>query len=174
MPQFRDNRAESWSIDLDYARLKEIRSRLGIDLLALDNRQQISRLVEDQYLLVDVLYLACAAQCAERGVSDEEFGRRLIGDPIDEASFALLEGLSNFFPSRKRALIQGALATLRDTNERLLSRTEQLVREGMFSDLITQAERAYESHLHEVAGTKFSAAGPASPASIPIGTPPAS
>lgn len=109
MARFTDNEGRDWIVRVDVGTVKRVRAALDIDLADLTG-ETAERLSEDAVALVDTLYLVCRDQAVERKLSDEDFGRGLIGDPIDDAVAALLEAIADFFPARKRALLQKVLA----------------------------------------------------------------
>lgn len=109
MAKFTDNEGRDWIVRVDVGTVKRVRATLDIDLADMTG-ETAERLADDPVALVDVLYLVCRDQVADRKLSDEDFGRGLMGDPIDDASAALLEAIADFFPARKRALLQKVLA----------------------------------------------------------------
>ena len=103
MPTFTDAGGRSWTVDVVVSAVKRVRAILGVDLLDVANGDLLSRLADDPVLLVDVLYVLLKPEADGRGVTDEDFGRALAGDVLDEASAALMKGLLDFFPSALRA-----------------------------------------------------------------------
>jgi hypothetical protein len=101
---FSDSQGDRWDLRLDIGLARRIRDVLGVDLVN-HGGDAIERLGRDVFLLVDVLFLTCEAQAASRGVSDEQFGRRLAGDAIAAAVDAFMEALANFTPSPRRAIL---------------------------------------------------------------------
>lgn len=100
MRQFRDSKDQIWIIAVDVSAMKSVRSLLKIELHTLmdDGFEGLNKLLSDPVALGDVLYVLCSKQAAAAGVSDEDFGRRLAGDTLAEASLALTEALIDFFP----------------------------------------------------------------------------
>ena len=82
-------------------------------------------MVSDPILLCDVLYVVCKPQADDQGVTDEEFGRAMAGDAIDEGTTALLEELVDFFPQAKRRVLAKALVKLRVLETRAATVAEQ-------------------------------------------------
>lgn len=99
---FTDNAGRHWSIDVTLATVRRVKRLLDVQLLdAVDPEAELcARLGVDACLLADLLYVVCLPQADERGVSDEEFGRALAGDAVEEASEALLRAVVDFFPNR--------------------------------------------------------------------------
>ncbi len=100
MKQFTDSKKRRWDVSVTVAAIKRVRTLLEVDLLdILGNGELITKLVTDPVLLVDVLYVMCKPQADEQGVSDEQFGEAMAGEPINDATRALLEDLANFSPN---------------------------------------------------------------------------
>jgi hypothetical protein len=71
-----------------------------------------------------VVYAVCKPEAEAKGVSDEEFGRAMAGDAIEQATRALLEDLVGFSPSRRsRANLQRVL----EATWRVMDRAQDLV-----------------------------------------------
>lgn len=130
MASFKDNKGGEWPVVLTISDVKRVRDRLDVDLLALGDpdaapdKQLIARLMSDPVLLCDVIYCVCQPEAEVRGVSDEDFGRAMAGDAIDQATKALLEEIVNFTPSprdRERARrVLGTVWTVIDKAQDLL------------------------------------------------------
>ncbi len=101
---FTDSEGTRWDLRLDIVIARRIRDVLGVDLVNRGN-EEIERLGRDAFLLVDVIYLVCEGQAKERNITDEQFGRRLAGDPISEATDAFMEALIRFTPSPRRTIL---------------------------------------------------------------------
>ena len=119
MSVFRDNSNREWLLEINVGAIKRVRSVLSIDLTAMDE-QATTRLATDPVLLVDVLWLLCESQAKGRGVSDEDFGRSLVGDSIDSATTALLEAVTDFFPQQKRSLLRLANQKISDVRKKAM------------------------------------------------------
>lgn len=124
MARFTDNRQRAWLVEINYATIKAVRARLGLDLLKLveDRMQPLAELLRDAVRLIDVLYVVCERQCKEANVSDEDFGRALAGDALEEAADAFMQGLVAFFPKRQREALSTALAKGRKVGELVMDR----------------------------------------------------
>lgn len=166
MPTFKDTNGHEWLVKLDGPKIREVRQACSVDLGALDG-SIFDRLDRDPVLLVDVLWVLCRNQA--NGITDVQFGEALVGDPIEAATKALIDAVTDFFPSRKRSLLRSladkqaavmekgtslALAKLNDPTleERLLAATEaKMTRE--LEQLLT--------------GLNSASSSPASAASVP-------
>jgi hypothetical protein len=109
MSKFQDNSNRDWTVEINVATVKRVKSLVDVNLLEALDGVLLERLIEDPILLCDVLYTVCKPEADERSVSDEDFGRALAGDVIEAATAALLEALVAFFPPAKRQLLAKAL-----------------------------------------------------------------
>ena len=114
MKTFTDNAGRSWDISVTVDAVKRVRSLLDVDLMEAAAGKLIQQLADSPVLLCDVIYCIVKPQADERNISDEEFGRAMAGDAIDQATSAFLEDLVNFFPSRKREMLQKVLVKLQN------------------------------------------------------------
>jgi hypothetical protein len=123
MAKFTDRTGHVWLVDLDVATLNRIRAKLEVDLYAAldEDFAGLRALLEDLPKLVDVLYLACERAAKESNVSDEDFGRSLAGDALEDAGQALVDAVIDFFPHRKaRDALQRAVRISRQQQSETL------------------------------------------------------
>ena len=117
MRTFKDNEGRTWSFALNVYQMKRVLARLGIDLvnvIALDPDGKVKvdlvdRIAGDPCLLVDILWVCVEEEAKKAGVTDEQFGRSLAGDSIEEATKALLDELVDFFPGARRLFLKKAV-----------------------------------------------------------------
>lgn len=141
MRDFNDNWDRTWRIEINITAVKELRAALGVDLLDVGG-ELLTAMIDDPVALCDVLYVLCKPQADKAGVSDEDFGRGLRGDPIDAAVAAFLEELTDFFPSRRRRLMQAAMEKMQALQERATERAMEVLTGD-------QLDRLVESKLDE-------------------------
>ena len=114
MKCFKDNQNRNWTIVVNVATVKRVRSLLDINLLdvvKLDannkpNVDLLEQLASDPILLCDVIYCICKPEADAQNISDEDFGMAMGGDAIEHATTALLEELIDFFPEAKRLVLR--------------------------------------------------------------------
>ena len=117
MRTFKDNEGRTWSFARNVHQMKRIRARLGIDLVNVialepDGKVKVDlvdRIAGDPCLLVDILWVCVEEEAKAAGVTDEQFGRSLAGDSIEEATRAFLDELVDFFPGAKRLFLKKAV-----------------------------------------------------------------
>jgi hypothetical protein len=110
MRTFKDTAGRTWTIALNVWAIKRTRDLAQVDLLDLTGKPDdgpaslLQRLIADPILLVNVLWAVCSEDAAKTQTTEEDFGRAMAGDAIDNATKALLEEIADFTPSpRDRA-----------------------------------------------------------------------
>lgn len=99
LPRFSDREDRTWDIDINVRTISRVRRLLDLNLLelALPESPLLKRL-DDPVQLADVLYVLCKDQCDAQNVTDEQFGRSLTRDSIEDGWQGVLEGLISFSP----------------------------------------------------------------------------
>lgn len=125
MHRFTDAEGRVWTIGVNVTTLKKVRGALDVNLLDIADKSKdlLERLQTDPILLADCLWVLCEDQAKARNpaVTDEDFGRALAGDAIEQATAALLDELMDFFPrADQREAGRLALAKLRTAQTRLI------------------------------------------------------
>lgn len=159
MKPFTDTAGRQWTIEINVAALKRVKGLTGVDLLEVLDGTLIERLIRDPVLLCDVLYAACKPEADERGVGDEEFGRTMAGDAIEQATAALLDEIVSFCPSpRDRAALGRVLAATRTAMDKARDLVEARLDSG-------ELEKAIDEALEQASAGASSTAARASAAS---------
>ncbi len=105
MPEFTDTNGKIWTVRLDAPTIADVRRDCEVDLADMEGKVA-SDLENDPVLLVNVLYVVCREQAIKGDISDRDFGRSIVGDPIGAATKALTDAITDFFPSGKRTLLR--------------------------------------------------------------------
>lgn len=151
MARFTDTRKRTWQVDLSIADVRRIRDATDVDLLAVfEDGSILERLATDPITLVDVLFVACSVQAEKEGISDEDFGRGLAGDAIDDATRALLEAIVDFFPNARRAILRQIVDRILAADERATGKIQQAIEDGALDRMIDQATAEVDRHLAEL------------------------
>ena len=114
MKTFTDNAGRSWNISVTVDAVKRVRSLLDVDLMEAAGGKLIQELSDNPVLLCDVIYCIVKPEADAKQISDEDFGKAMAGDAIDQATSAFLEDLVNFFPSRRREMLAKVLTKLKN------------------------------------------------------------
>lgn len=130
MHVFKDTEGRSWMLSINVTSIRRVRGLVGVDLCKLidDKLQPFADLVSDPCKLVDVLYCLCKDEADKRGVSDEDFGRAMAGDVIDESINAFTEELIDFFQNaRIRASLRTVIAKGKTIQAKMLEHAEVML-----------------------------------------------
>jgi len=147
MKTFTDNTGRAWSLAINVDAVKRVKALVNIDLLQAVEGKLIEQLVSDPILLCDVVYVLCKPQADQLGVSDEDFGRAMAGDAIEQATSAMLEELVDFFPSRRRALLTKAVGKFRTLQETVISAAEARLESGMIEQRLAIELAALDAEI---------------------------
>jgi hypothetical protein len=130
MHSFQDNAGRTWTVAINVAAVKRVRSLMKLDLYKLvdDGFKPLGELVADPVQLADVLYCLCKDEADAKQISDEDFGRALYGDAITLAAEAFVEELFDFFPdARTRMSLRKVVAAGKKVKARLLDHAETVL-----------------------------------------------
>ena len=162
MTSFTDSQGRTWVLTVNVDAIRRVRQLTDVDLLEVVGGKLLEQLAEDPVLLCDVLFALCKPEADAKQVSDEDFGRSMAGDVIEQATGALLEALADFFPGRKGELLKQAAAKLDQLQAKVLDHAEAKLTSG---ELEAQVEAMLSEHERS-GGSSISA--PASSASTPV------
>jgi hypothetical protein len=163
MTSFTDSQGRTWVLTVNVDAIRRVRQLTDVDLLEVVGGKLLEQLAEDPVLLCDVLFALCKPEADAKQVSDEDFGRAMAGDTIEQATTALLEALADFFPGRKGELLKQAAAKLDQLQARVLDHAGERLTSG---ELETQIEAMLAQPTESVPGSLSTLPG-ASSASTP-------
>jgi hypothetical protein len=152
---FKDTAGRTWSLSLNILNAKKLRDTLAIDLFDENVGETIARLSGDPVLLADVLFLIVKDEADAKGISDEDFGSALGGDVITTATESFLEELVDFYPEKKRAILQGLLVKINQAEERLMDETIEMIGSEAMDRFIEEQITEMKSRL-DSSGNKSS------------------
>lgn len=149
MKTFNDNAQRTWTVAVNVDAIKRVKTICQVDLLEVQDGRLLERLVNDPVLLVDVVYALCKPQADSENVSDSQFGQAMAGDAIDGATTALLGGLVDFFPSKRRGLLKQILSKMDTLMDMAVTAATRKLDSG---DLEAQMQKAIDE-MDEAAST---------------------
>ena len=135
VPAWKDRDGRKWSTLISVTTIARVKEATGVNLLDIVEGKLLPRFLDDPLLLVDVLYVVSKSQADERSVSKDAFGDLFVGDVTVDAMQALVQGLLDFFPSDRRAMI----GRLWKATERAQSEAVKMAADKLDSPLIEQA-----------------------------------
>lgn len=149
MLAFRDKQGRSWEPEVNVVTIGRVRLALGINLLELllqanapDDNGTLAERLSDPCLLVDVLYLLCKDQADRLGITDDDFGRSMTPDGIEDGWGAVLEGIVSFSPRGLRPAHQRILEKARAYQRAAEAKIEAMVTGTEFDRILDQAMEA--------------------------------
>ena len=167
MKTFTDNAARAWTIQGNVDALKRVKSLLEVDLMEAVDGKLLQRMLDEPILLCDIIYALCKPQADAASVTDEDFGRAMAGDAIDNATQALLEELVDFFPQRRRALLTKVLDKLKKLDSLALATVTDRIEKIDLDKVMSNAVAQLDNDLSALLAGKPSGPAPASSASPP-------
>ena len=134
---FSDSKGNKWALAVTVSDLKRCKQVLGVDLAAeAVSGELFSKLADDPVFLVDVLYVLCSSQAEMAGISDEDFGRLMVGDCIEEATQSLAEAIVDFFPKARRELMRKLLAKTQEMQQRATQTAHEWLDSGKMEKMM--------------------------------------
>lgn len=97
MPAFKDLNGREWIVRFTPRIITDIQQEIGVNPVSITD-PIFPKLADNLAMLVNCLWIVCRKQAQSMGVTDEQFGEALCGDPLDHASKAFVDGLLDFFP----------------------------------------------------------------------------
>lgn len=157
MKTFKDNASRSWTITVNVAAIKRVRSLLDVNLMEAVEGDLLEQFSTDPILLCDVVYVLCKPEADQQGVSDEQFGQAMAGDAIEHATTALLEELVDFFPQAKRQVLHKALEKMKVVEGKAVTFAEAALNDPKFDE---QLDAALNDITDSVSNLRASLASP--------------
>ncbi len=158
MRSFIDNQSRRWMITVNVGTIKRVRALCGVDLLTLiafdedtqrANTDLLEKLSTDPVLLVDVLYAVCKPEADAQNISDEDFGKAMCGDIIEDATRILLDEIVDFFPEAKRKVYQKILSAARRFEKKQAAALMEFINnEQLDAEIDLQLEKLSDTFLN--------------------------
>jgi len=178
MKTFVDNAGRTWTVAMNVAVLKRVKSLTGVDLnTLLDGGELLNRLTTDAILLGEVLWAVVAPEAAAKIIGEDDFLGALAGDCLEHALEAFLTEVVGFTRNpRDRARLTRVLkkvdqynAIARDVLERRVDLGDEKFRE-VFTDLVNEAYLIAKRKARVAMGLDEEEAPPSPPAESPGGS----
>jgi len=146
MTPFEDSSGHRWAIDLDAYLARQIKTLLGVDLLA-PSDDLLGRLQSDIGLFVDLLEFVLRDQREALNLTERDFAKRLKGPAFERATDAFLEEFLLFFPPHRQAAMRTILAKLKSLQSRQVSHLQAVVESPQVEALFLKDLAAMEAQL---------------------------
>lgn len=144
MRTFKDTAARQWTVKLDIPLIAAVRKAHGVNLANL--RELIEKLAPDVVVLVAVLWMSIESQATEAGVTEEQFGRSLTGQELQDGFYALLHATADFMPVQSRAPALAFVAQTRKATDRVAHLAGETLADPAWADrLVAQLQAALKA-----------------------------
>ena len=158
---FGDNSGRKWTVEINVGAIKRVRTLCGVDLLEMVSGGDLAqKMSTDPVLLCDVLFALVKTAADAAAVTDEDFGRAMAGDAIEQATTAMLEELVDFFPSRRRGLLAKALGKLRTLEQMILTAAETRLDSGEIEKQMAKALQEFGEQSGSLQGSSDATPAP--------------
>ena len=165
---FFDKENRTWDLRISVSTIRRVRVACKVNLYDALEGELMIQLGQDPVLFADVLWAIVEPQAIAANVTDDQFGDALLGEAIDLASKAFIEGLTGFFGRPgQRALLKG----MAEKTERAMAAAEQISHQRL-SDL--DVEKMVQEEVDRIELSRQSGSStkpPASAGSTPTPSP---
>jgi hypothetical protein len=152
---FKDREGNQWSCVVSINDVKRLRDLVGLDVMsAIEGK--FFEAIADPILLCDALNVVCLAQIERRGLTNEQFGLLLLGDTIEQAAAAFVEGVIDFFPTQRRQILTTLWEKQTAADRKLMAAALTRIRSPQVDSLI---EREIQKAVAELDAALTSGAG---------------
>jgi hypothetical protein len=159
MPTFKTAGGVEWVVKVDGPKALQVRRELdGLDIVARD-ASQFEVLTNDPLKSQQVLWILCREQAAHKGLEQEAFMGLLGGDVGRDAGVALIEAITDFFPTRQREALRQMLAANLEAEAAMQEHVAtRLSQPGLAEKLAAKGIREIDQALDQLLGTPQSSA----------------
>lgn len=115
---FTDSKTRVWTCRITWAALRRS-TAAGVDLSIVEDH--LGDFYRGSPKMLDALWAVLSEDANTQNVDRDDFENSITGDTIESARDALLQGLKDFFPSQRAALIAAAAEDVKTQIEKLIS-----------------------------------------------------
>lgn len=127
MRSFKDAKNNTWDINIATGEVKALRNTVGVDIVAKDGSGIIA--LSDPVNLCEALWCLCRKQAEARNITEEDFFAGFHGDSVVDATTALMDSITDFFPEARRVLLQRVKAISETADRAILEEAEKVITE---------------------------------------------
>lgn len=168
MATFQDSKGRVWLIEVNVGSLARVKRAAGIDLLTVHDPQSTAwqQLTTNVVTLFDTLVALVGSQLQVQQVTADDFGASLTEEQVEQATQAMLQGVIDFYPPEKRAVmnrfLEAVVVAARNTKARTWGKITAKLNQVSPAELQQRIER----ELEKTSGASATSS-PASSASTP-------
>lgn len=172
--RYTDADGNEWTIPFTTYHAKRVQRELGINLLTIHrDGDLIERISADAGLLVDIISVLLTDEIQRRGLNEESFARTLRQDALDRATKALVEAITDFFPTERGRALRSSWMKVLEFEQLQSTQTSKILQERgqeLNSGLLSRMETVFDQFLEDLRTSppgKSSTASPDTAASTP-------
>lgn len=145
MQSFKDAEGETWNIALTIGKVRQLREKLGLDLLDTQHHLQVMNSLTDRLAFV---FLLVEEQAKLREVDAEELELRFYGEGVaSAASLSFLRELENFFQRLGQTVQARLTKSSIEAMGKAQQRLDDLLKSGKVDSLLEQATKEMEEMM---------------------------
>lgn len=147
MAKFSDNADREWSVVVTTQTVLDLKREADFNIRKLLNSSdELQKIYDDPFLIIDVIDVCCKKQRVERGVDINDFFGSLGGPELDAATKAFIEALVDFFQPRQRVLLAAMLAKIDETYQGMTDKMQTSIATLDVSTMVDrEAQKATEA-----------------------------
>jgi hypothetical protein len=146
-PGWKDSEGRFWSTEITPNDNRRVIKLVGVDLFDAFDGQLLTRLSRDPMCLVDTLYAVCKPEADDRNLTAEQFAELLVGDAIEEAAEALVQGLLRFFPRDQRTVLVRVWNGMKRAKQESLQAADSKISVDQVNELVTLSRTKTEREI---------------------------
>lgn len=145
MQSFKDNEGQTWNVSLTIGKVRQLREKLGLDLLDTQHHLQVMNSLTDRLAFV---FLLVEEQAKDRGIDAEALELRFYGEGVaSAASMSFLKELESFFQRLGQTVQARLTASSIEAMGKAQQRLEDLLKSGKVDSLLEQATKEMEEMM---------------------------
>lgn len=145
MESFKDAEGQTWNIALTIGKVRQLREKLGLDLLDTQHHLQVMNSLTDRLAFV---FLLVEEQAKSLDIDAEALELRFYGDGVaSDASMAFLKELESFFQRLGQTVQARLTASSIEAMNKAQTRLDDLLRSGKVDSLLEQATKEMEEMM---------------------------
>jgi hypothetical protein len=145
MKSFKDAEGQTWNLSLTLGKVRQLREKLGLDLLNPSHYLQILNSLTDRLAFC---FLLVEDQAKVIGVDADSFEERLYGPGVSiAASHAFLEETQNFFQKLGQTSMEALARKSIESMKSGQARIDEMISTGQFDSMLDKAEEEIQKLL---------------------------
>lgn len=149
MASFTDSKDRTWTVRITPYTIRQAKDFAGINLgtILQDNMAPLQALLQDPVDVCSVLYAICQDEANAKGVDLRDFMEGIVGEPVEQACAALMEGLHEFFPTIAKAQLTALIALTKKQEKQSKKQVRQFLNDLTYLNSASRWQRLRMSIL---------------------------